>query len=111
MAELFKIFQDLLTGSLFTSSGKQVYSVGPNNLNELLKQFDQPKKEKTQEEIERDYKIKLKMHDLELFYLKGNPSIDYLGSYKSYNNDSTIDIDFVPVSVRPEVIYCNNGLN
>jgi len=28
-----------------------VYSVGPNSFAELLKQFDQPSKEKTQEEI------------------------------------------------------------
>ena len=50
-----------------------VYHYGPNNLDELLKQFDHPKKEKTEQDVIRDYKIKEAMFALEVDMLKMDP--------------------------------------
>jgi hypothetical protein len=111
MSNIFKIFQDLISGQMFTNSGKVVYSVGPNNLNELLKQFDQPTKPKTAQQVVMDTFYKEKFTELEIDFLKNSPDVAFHGSFKTFNNDDTIDIDFVPCSVRPEVLYCCYGKN
>lgn len=90
---------------------KGVYSIGPNTFAELLKQFDQPIKEKTQEDIIRDYQIKETMAALEVDMLKMDPTLFYRGIQLWYDNDNKKCFDFVPCSVRPEVIYCSYGKN
>ncbi|NBP02120.1 MAG: hypothetical protein EBU90_18710 [Proteobacteria bacterium] len=88
-----------------------VYSVGPNNFAELLKQFDQPPKQKTIADTIQDYKMKEAMAALEINMLKMDPTNYYQGSWRINNNDGTSDLDFVPCAVRPEVIYCSYGKN
>lgn len=92
------------------NSPKVVYSVGPNNLNELLKQFDNPPKEKTQEDIIRDYSIRETMAALEVDMLKMDPPKAFRGLQLWYEGDVKC-FDFVPCIVRPEVIYCSYGKN
>jgi len=111
MSNIFKIFQNILNSQMFTNSGKTMYSVGPNNFAELLKQFDQPAKQKTQQQIVMDIFYKEKFAKLEVDFLKESPNVTFHGSFKTFNSDCTIDIDFVPCSVRPEVLYCCYGKN
>lgn len=93
------------------AKNKAVYAVGPNNFAELLLQFDQPPKVKTQEEIIRDYQIKETMRALEVDMLKMDPSILYRGAQRFKDKEGNIYIDFVHCAVRPEVIYCSYGPN
>jgi hypothetical protein len=86
-------------------------SVGPNSLQELLNQFNQPSNQKTQKQIAMDLYYKEKFAEMELDFLKNAPDVAYQGSWKIFNSDGTIDIDFVPCSVRPEVFYCCYGKN
>lgn len=86
------------------------YSCGPNNFAELLEQFDLPPKIKTEKEIINTFKTQIKMYNLEWEMLKMDPTMFFLGSRKTINED-IVDIDFVPCSVRPDVIYCNIGKN
>lgn len=88
-----------------------VYSVGPNNFAELLEQFDQPAKLKTTEQVVMTTFYTEKFTKLELDFLKNSPCVFYYGSSKVNNFDGTINIDFVPCSVRPEVLYCCYGKN
>jgi len=88
-----------------------VYTTGPNTLDELLVQFDQPAKEKTQEDIIRDYTIKETMASLELSYLKEDPSIFFTGNQKWFDHEGNKCFDFVPCALRPEVLYCSYGKN
>lgn len=88
-----------------------VYSVGPNNLTELLKQFNQPIKEKTQDDIIRDYQVKETMAALEVDMLKMDPTIYYKGFQSWYDKDGNKYFDWMPCATRPEVIYCSYGKN
>jgi len=83
-----------------------VYPVGPNNLAELLKQFDNPSKEKTKEDIIRDYQIRETMAALEVDMLKMEPTIFFRGAQKWYDFEDNLYFDWVYCSVRPEIIYC-----
>ena len=56
-----------------------VYSVGPNTFQELLKQFDEHKKEKTNEDIIRDYQVREALAGLEVDMLKMEPANVYKG--------------------------------
>lgn len=93
------------------NKGTAVYSVGPNNLQELLKQFDEPAKPKTDQQVAMDLFYTEKFAEMELDFLKNSPDVAFQGSWKVNNSDGTIDIDFVPCSVRPEVLYCCHGKN
>lgn len=97
--------------SLFVSNNKGVYSVGPNSLTELLKQFEQPQKEKTPEDIIRDYTVRETMAALEVEMLRLEPSFTYRGYQKYQDNDGNTYFDWVPCVVRPEVTYCSYGKN
>jgi len=88
----------------------QVYITGPNTLDELLKQFDAPPKEKTQNDIIRDYQVKETIAALEVDMLKMDPAKAYKGTQLWYEGDVKC-FDFVPCIVRPEVIYCSYGKN
>jgi hypothetical protein len=88
-----------------------VYKTGPNTLDELLKQFDQPLKQTTQQEIINTYLAKETMAALELSYLKDDPSFVYHGNQVWYDHDGNKYFDFVPCVVRPEVHYCCYGKN
>lgn len=88
-----------------------VYSVGPNNLTELLKQFDEPIKEKTEKDIIRDYQVRETMAALEVDMLKMEPTLFYRGLQLWFDNEGNKCFDFVPCSVRPDVIYCSYGKN
>jgi len=88
-----------------------VHSYGPNTLSELLSQFDQPKKEKTKEDVVRDYLVNETMAKLEVDMLKMEPTKFYKGQ-QIYRNDNGISFyDWVPCSVRPEILYCCYGKN
>jgi len=88
-----------------------VYVTGPNTFAELIKQFDAPPKKPTQDEIIQKYCIQIALYQYELEMLRMEPSRQYLGSRRSENNDGTVDIDFVPCVVRPEVVYCSYAKN
>lgn len=90
---------------------KAAYVVGPNNLNELLQQFDQPTKQKTQADIIRDYQVKETMVALEVEMLKMDPSLFYRGGQVWLDHEGNKYFDFVPCVMRPEVLYCAYGKN
>jgi 4-aminobutyrate aminotransferase-like enzyme len=103
-----ELFSKLIAPLL--SKQKVVYT-GPNTLDELLEQFDKPPKEKTQQDIIRDYQVKETMAALELSYLKDDPSLIYHGNQVWYDHDGNKYFDFVTCVVRPEVHYCCYGKN
>lgn len=107
---MFAFIKKIISSPLFTSV-KINSSIGPNNLDELLKQFDQPPKQITQDEIIQKYCIQIAMYQYELEMLRMDPSRKYLGSTRSKNEDGTVDVDFVPCVIRPDVIYCSYGKN
>lgn len=111
MQLISKIFSFLNPFGSYSLSTKGVYSVGPNNLIELLEQFSQPKKEKTEEDIIRDYQIKETMAKLEYDMLCMDPTIFFRGSQSWYDKDGNKYFDWVYCSVRPEVLYCSYGKN
>jgi hypothetical protein len=84
---------------------------GPNNLTELLAQFNEPKKVKTADDIVKEYTIKETMASLELSFLKDSPAMFYKGNQSWYDNDGNKFFDFVPCALRPEVTYCCYGKN
>lgn len=88
-----------------------VYVSGPNTLDELLTQFDLPKKEKTQEENNRHFCIQVAMYQLELDYLKDQPSQAYTGSQIWNDEGGNKFLMWAPCIVRPDVIYCSYGKN
>jgi hypothetical protein len=81
------------------------------NFEDILKQFDEPKKQKTKEEIVQDYTIKQMMAHYELEYLREQPANLFTGNQSFYDNVGNKFFDFVPCSVRPEVLYCSYGKN
>lgn len=109
---IMKYVTDFIPSVLGFSSFKQgVYSVGPNNFSELLKQFDLPPKEKTQEDIIRDYTVKETMAKLEVDMLMMEPTTFYRGFQQWLDNDGNKYFDWMPCATRPEVIYCSYGKN
>jgi len=95
--------------NFFSNSKCKVYACGPNSLMELLKQFDQPPKQKTQDDVIRDYTIKETMASLELSCLREDPAICFTGGQVWHKDNGNKFYDFVPCVVRPEVIYCCHG--
>lgn len=89
---------------------KKVIS-GPNTLAELLEQFDLPLKEKTQNDIVRDYQVFITMANLEVEMLRMEPSKAFRGLQIWLDNNGNKFIDWVPCIVRPEVVYCSYGKN
>lgn len=110
MASIFQIVQSFLAESLALNY-KPVSNSGPNTLAELVKQFDQPPKEKTKEDIIRDYQVKITMLNLEWDMLKMDPSVEFKGCQSWKDSEGNVYIDWVPCVVRPDVIYCNIGKN
>lgn len=108
MQIISKIFSSLLTSFY---SKPVVYSVGPNTFSELLKQFDQPPKEKTDKDIIRDYTVKEAMAKLEVDMLSLEPTSFYKGFQYWYDCEGNKFFDWVPCATRPEVIYCSYGKN
>jgi len=88
-----------------------VYSVGPNTFAELLKQFDQPPREKTEEDTIRDYQAKEAMAKLEVELLKMDPTVFFRGFQHWYDHAGNKFFDWVPCAARPEVMYCSYGKN
>jgi hypothetical protein len=84
---------------------------GPNTLGELISQFDLPPKEKTQEDVIRDYQVKETMAALEVDMLKMEPTFFYRGFQVWYDVDGNKYFDWIPCASRPEVIYCSYGKN
>jgi len=108
MQIISKIFNSILSPFLFKGA---VYVSGPNTLNELFKQFDQPKKEKSNDDIIRDYQVKETMAALEVDMLKMEPTYFYKGFQMWFDKDGNKYFDWVPCATRPEVIYCSYGKN
>jgi len=84
---------------------------GPNTLGELINQFDLPPKEKTQQDVIRDYQVKETMAALEVDMLKMEPTFFYRGFQVWYDGDGNKYFDWIPCASRPEVIYCAYGKN
>jgi len=87
------------------------HATGPNTLGELLQQFDQPTKQKTQADIIRDYQVKETITALEMDMLKMDPSLVYRGGQVWLDHEGNKYFDFVPCVLRPEVLYCAYGKN
>jgi len=87
----------------------KVLCIGPNTLDELLVQFDVPPKEKTVQDIIRDYQIKETMAGLEVDMLKMDPALAYKGHQSWFNENNVLSLHQMPCVVRPEVIYCSYG--
>jgi hypothetical protein len=105
-----EFFSKIIT-SLLNKSAKTVVHIGPNTMGELLKQFDEPPKQKTPEDIVRDYQVKETMAALEVDMLKMDPSLLYRGTQMWFDGDGNKYFDFVPCVLRPEVLYCAYGKN
>lgn len=87
------------------------YVTGPNTLAELLTQFDQPPKEKTTSEIIRDFQVKETITALEVDMLKMEPSLKFNGHQCWFNSEGSKFYDWVPCSLRPDILYCCYGKN
>ena len=107
---IMEFFSKIIT-SLLIKSAKTVVHTGPNTMDELLKQFDEPPKQKTPEDIVRDYQVKETMAALEVDMLKMDPSLFYRGTQMWFDGDGNKYFDFVPCVLRPEVLYCAYGKN
>lgn len=77
---------------------------GPNSLEELLTQFDQPIQPKTTEQNIQHYIILQKMIKLEAEYQHSLPEQLYVGIYK-IEDEKRVRIALVPCLTRPGVIY------
>jgi hypothetical protein len=104
-----KIFKNLLTITI--KKPVIVSKIGPNTLEELLVQFDQPKTIKTESQIVQDYLIKETINAYEVEYLRDCPVAMFKGAQRWYDRDGNLYFDWVPCSVRPEVVYCSYGKN
>lgn len=102
MAFVTKIFK-ILNPFAYT---QPVYATGPNTLDELIKQFDQPSISYNKDATV-SYPIQLGLFALELDFLKSSPAQQFLGSQSWYDENGNKCFDFVPCMVRPEVIYCS----
>jgi len=92
-------------------SKKTAKQQGPNNMEELLEQFNYPKKEKTKEDMIRDYQVFLTMCSLELDMLKMSPPIKfYAHNWVEYEGGKAY-YDWTPCALRPEVLYSCYGKN
>lgn len=81
----------------------------PGTLDDIIKQFDNPPKQKTQKDIIRDYQIRETMAKLEVDMLSMDPAQTFRGTLMWYDNQGNKYFDWVPCVVRPEVIYCSYG--
>jgi len=97
--------------SFLSFSKKNEITSGPNNLEELLLQFDLPKKEKSLKEIINDYMIKETIVAVEVDYLRNCPNTKFVGTHKFKDHSGNVYFDWVPCSIRPEVVYCSYGKN
>lgn len=107
---IMELFSKLIS-SLLSKTTKTVLYTGPNTLGELLEQFDKPPKEKTQQDVVRDYQVKETLAALEVDMLKLEPTLFYRGFQAWYDGDGNKYFDWIPCASRPEVIYCSYGKN
>ena len=77
---------------------------GPNSLQELLLQFDQPIHPKTKEQNIQHYIILQKMIKLESEYQHSLPDELFVGIYKVEDAEK-VRIALVPCLTRPGVLY------
>lgn len=97
------------------NSFKKKEQLKSNNvtLEDIIDQLSKPsiKKVLTNDEIKKQYLIQEAMYQLELDMLKMSPVRKYNGTQRWKDKDGNIYFDFVPCSVRPEVVYCNTHRN
>jgi len=105
-----QIFSKILESLNPFAYKQKAYTSGPNTLSELLNQFDLPPKEKTQEDVVRDYLVKETMAGLEIEMLKMEKTNYYKGQ-QMWEDTKGKFYDWVYCSVRPEVLYCCYGKN
>lgn len=104
--DINKIF-DALGSFFYAMPDKSVKPAsGPNNLEELLQQFDWPVKTKTNQELLKHHQIQQSMYELEMQMLKMEPHVMFQGIQKWSDAQGNKYFDWVPVCVRPEVTYC-----
>lgn len=98
-----------------TSSFKKKEPVESSNitLDDILEQLGKPPVQKilSAEEIKKNYLIQEALFQLEVDMLRMGPPRKYNGTQKWKDKDGNIYFDFVPCSVRPEVVYCNTHRN
>jgi len=104
-------FNSILKAVLSPFNKEPIKQIGPNTLEELLLQFDLPPKQKTKEEIINSYLIKETLAGLEVEYLRSSPVSLFKGAQRWKDGEGNIFFDWVPCSVRPEVVYCSYGKN
>lgn len=108
MQFISKIIKFLTPGN---SKGIFYGNSGPSSLKEILDQFNQPPKKKTENDIIRDYQIFVTMANLEIDMLKMEPAKAFKGIQRFTDNEGKTFFDWVPCIVRPEVVYCSYGKN
>lgn len=84
-------------------------NIGPSSLEELIKQFDLPPKQKTSEDIVRDYQVRETLAALEVDMLRMDKALEYRGCQRWTDGEGNKFFDFVPCVLRPEILYCCNG--
>jgi len=104
--ELFhKIFKSLL------GNPEVAIPISPCTFADIIKQFDQPKKEKTSIQVFQDYFYKESMANLEVEMLKLDPYIIFKGYQTWIDNQGVKFCDWVPCVLSPEIYYCCYGKN
>ena len=89
-----------------------IVKTGPNTLEELLQQFHEPVKEKTQDQIINHYLVGQKIMMIELETLQEMPSRGYKGMVRIYDEKKQITfINLVPCIERPETMLRGFGKN
>jgi hypothetical protein len=100
---MFKFFK-----SLFTKK----FKTGPATLAELLNQVHGPSQlEYKPEHDTLKLKTQIMFHQIELDHLVTQPMMKFTGSWKADMGDGTVVLDWVPVMILPEALYCYAGNN
>ena len=107
MQSIIKTIKDLILGKSYNPINQSPES----DFSYILKQFELPPKVKTEQDIIRDYTVKMTMHNLEWEMLKLDPSVCFQGFQTWYDHEGNKFFDWVPCVIRPDVFYCSYGKN
>lgn len=100
---MFEFFKSLFAKKLKT---------GPDTLAELLNQVHGPSQlEHKPEHAVLQLKTQIMFHQIELDHLVSQPMMKFTGSWRADMGDGTVVLDWVPVMILPEALYCYAGNN
>jgi hypothetical protein len=100
---MFEFFKSLFVKKLKT---------GPDTLAELLNQVHGPSQlEHKPEHAILQLKTQIMFHQIELDHLVSQPMMKFTGSWRADMGDGTVVLDWVPVMILPEALYCYAGNN